>query len=137
MSPSPSPSPTPTPVAAADLAVTVADGPDPVKRGKRLQYNATVTNAGPATASSTVFRDELPAGVTLVSATTSQGSCTQADGTVTCALGSVAQGASISLKIVVTPSTVGSIVNTASVSSTTADPDGSDNASSVTTTVRA
>ena len=40
----------------------------------------------------------------------------------------VTQGASVSLQIVVTPSTVGSIVNTASVSSTTADPDGSDNA---------
>jgi uncharacterized repeat protein (TIGR01451 family) len=92
-SPTPT-SPSPTAVASANLAVALTDSPDPVKTGRRLNYNATVTNVGPAAGTSTVLTDTLPNGVTLISATSSQGSCTVADRTVTCALGSIVQGAS-------------------------------------------
>ena len=135
-SPTPT-SPSPTTVASANLAVALTDSPDPVKTGRRLNYNATVTNVGPAAGTSTVLTDTLPNGVTLISATSSQGSCTVADRTVTCALGSIIQGSSVSVKIVVAPASVGQIDNTVSVSSTTADPVTANNVSSVTTTVRA
>jgi uncharacterized repeat protein (TIGR01451 family) len=135
--PSATPSPSPTTIASANLAVALMDSPDPVKAGKRLNYNATVTNIGPAAGTSTALTDTLPVGVTLISATSSQGSCTMADRTVTCALGSVAQASTVSVKIVVTPTSVGRIDNTVSVSSTTADPVAANNVSSVTTTVRA
>ena len=134
-SPTPT-SPSPTTVASANLAVALTDSPDPVKTGRRLNYNATVTNVGPAAGTSTVLTDTLPNGVTLISATSSQGSCTVADRTVTCALGSIVQGLSVSVKIVVAPTSVGQIDNTVSVSSTTADPVSANNVSSVTTTVR-
>jgi uncharacterized protein DUF11 len=54
-------------------------------------------SVGPATATHVQVKDVLPAGVTLVSATASQGSCT---GT-TCALGSLAKYASATVMIVV------------------------------------
>jgi uncharacterized repeat protein (TIGR01451 family) len=134
--PSPSPSASPTSVASANLAMSLTDSPDPVKAEKRLNYNATVTNAGPSAGASTILTDTLPSGVTVISATSSQGSCTVADRTVTCALGSVAPASTVNVKIVVSATTVGQIDNTVSVSSTTADPVAANNVSSVTTTVR-
>jgi hypothetical protein len=96
-----------------------------------------VTNVAPAAGTSTLLTDTLSNGVTLISATSSQGSCTMADRAVTCALGSMVQGSNVSVKIIVAPTSVGQIDNRVSVSSTTADLLRRINVSSVTTTVRA
>ena len=50
----------------ADLAVTVADEPDPVAPGELLTYFVTVDNFGPLADPSVVVTGLLPAGVTLV-----------------------------------------------------------------------
>ena len=71
--------------------------------------------------------DELPAGVTVVSATPG---CTTAGTTVTCAVGTVASGASatVTVTVAIPPgSDASSLVNVASVSSSTADLDPDDN----------
>jgi uncharacterized repeat protein (TIGR01451 family) len=132
--------PTRTPVqATADLAVTKVTTPDPAAAGGEVISRIDVTNAGPNPAADVVVTDELPAGASLVSATPSQGSCTSAGGGVTCALGEVAVGAQPTLTVV-TRTDPGeqatSLTNQVAVSSTTADPDETDNSATATVALR-
>ena len=92
---------------AADLSVTKTDAPDPVLVGQQLTYTLTAQNAGPSAAPSVQLTDTLPAGVTFVSAVPSQGTCSQASGTVTCPLGTIASGANATVSIKVTPAGAG------------------------------
>jgi uncharacterized repeat protein (TIGR01451 family) len=72
---------------SADLAITKSGSPNPVKQGQTITYTLGVTNNGPSNATGVTVTDTLPTKVTFVSATPSQGSCSQAAGIVTCALG--------------------------------------------------
>lgn len=91
-----------TPVGeVADVAITSSSSPTSQDAGSRVTYLLTVTNNGPSPAAGTVVTDTLPAGVTFVSATPSSGSCGQADGTVTCQLGTLAVGATVTIPVVV------------------------------------
>jgi len=119
----------------ADLVVTKTDSPDPVAVGSTLTYTVSVTNNGPADATGVTLTDTLPAGVTFVSATPSQGSCTHSGGTVTCPLGTLANGAMASVTITVTPTATGILTNTASVTSATPDPQADNNGASASTGV--
>jgi uncharacterized repeat protein (TIGR01451 family) len=67
-----------------------------------LSYRIIATNKGPAVATNVVVTDTLPAGVTFVSTTTTQGSCS-GSAIVTCSLGSLAVGGQAIVTIVVTP----------------------------------
>ena len=60
--------------------------------------------------------------MTFDSATPSQGSCSEASGTVTCSLGTIADQADATVEIKVHPTVAGTITNQATVSATTADP---------------
>ncbi|MFL5737671.1 MAG: hypothetical protein ACJ76P_10065 [Actinomycetota bacterium] len=121
---------------SADVSISKSDSPDPVNAGQSLQYTLNVGNAGPSDAQNVSVSDPLPAGVSYVSATPSQGSCSQAAGTVTCSLGSVAAGATPSITINTTAgATGGGISNTATVSSTTSDPSNANNSSTQGTTI--
>ena len=119
----------------ADLSITKSDTPDPVAAGGALTYTLSVANAGPSDARNVSVQDVLPAGVTFGSATPSQGSCSEASGTVTCDLGTIADGGSATIAIAVTPTIDGSLSNTATVSSTTTDPTPGNNSSTASTTV--
>ncbi len=119
---------------SANLSITKTDSPDPVLVGQNLTYMITVNNAGPSAATGVTVTDTLPAGVTYVSATPSQGSCSGTS-TVTCNLGTLANGASATVSIVVTPTTTGTKNNTASVTSSVTDPNTGDNSSTASTTV--
>jgi len=110
-------------VAVPDLMLVVkSDAPDPLNIDQNLTYTIQVTNnsAGPATG--VTLTDTLPASVSFGSATATQGTCTESGGTVTCALGEMAAGASAIATIAVTPTTPGLITNTASVRANEADP---------------
>ncbi len=109
-------------VAQADLAIDKSDLVDPVTVGSNVTYTVDVSNGGPDTATNVVVTDPLPAGVTYVSATPTQGTCSELSGTVTCELGDLANGAGASVDIVVSTSSVGLLSNTATVSSDIADP---------------
>lgn len=128
---------------AADLAIAMNDSPDPVTARGALTYTITVHNAGPGTAESVVVSDTLPADAVFVSATSSQGSCTRTgkgkgDGTVTCQLDAVAAGNTVTISIVVSPSTGGvTLTNTATVLANTPDPQAANNSATQTTTVNA
>ncbi|HYC88664.1 MAG TPA: SBBP repeat-containing protein [Thermoanaerobaculia bacterium] len=91
-------------------------------------FTITVTNAGPTAAAAVTVTDMLPAGATFVSATPSQGSCSGTT-TVTCTLGTLANGASATIALIVRPSAAGPLSNTATVSSTTVDVNPANNAS--------
>jgi uncharacterized repeat protein (TIGR01451 family) len=80
---------------AADLALSGTLAPDPVQIGSPLTYSLRVQNLGPSSASGVTLTDTLPAGATFVSATASQGSCSQAAGTVSCSFGALGYAAQI------------------------------------------
>jgi uncharacterized repeat protein (TIGR01451 family) len=121
---------------AADLSISKADSPDPVTVGNNLTYTITVTNNGPSPATGVNISDPLPAGETFVSVTPSQGSCTGTSA-ITCALGSLANGSSATVTLVVTPTQTGSISNTASVAANEFDPNTNNNSATQVTTVNA
>ncbi len=101
-----------------DLSIDKTDTPDPVIAGQRLNYTLLVTNLGPSDATGVTVEDTLPAGVTYVSATSSQGTVTASGGTLTATLGDLDVGAqaTITIAVDVAASARGTLVNTASVS---------------------
>ena len=109
--------------AAADIEVTKTTTATQAVPGGTLNYTITVTNAGPSSATNVVVTDTLPAGLTLISATPSQGTC-NAVNPVSCNLGTILNGgsATITLSTQVT-ATSGTITNSASVTSTEGDTD--------------
>ncbi len=119
----------------ADLSIVKSDSPDPVSAGSDFTYTLAVANAGPSSASGVTVTDSLPAGLTYLGATPSQGSCSQAAGTVTCGLGTLANSASAQVQIFVRRNNPGQVTNTASVSGADHDPNSVDNSDSETTTV--
>jgi uncharacterized repeat protein (TIGR01451 family) len=106
---------------AADLAVQKSDSADPVSRGGALTYTLVVTNHGPASASGVQLVDRLPDSVRFVSASSTAGSCSAADGLVTCSLGTLSNGSSATVTIQVTARRAGTAVNTAEVRSLSPD----------------
>jgi uncharacterized protein (TIGR03437 family) len=120
----------------ADLALTLAESRDPVMVNNQLTYTATVTNNGPDNSGPIALTDTLPAGVTLVSATASQGTCS-GTATVTCNLGELAAQERATVTLVITAATAGTLTNRASVSGTTSDAVQANNSASVETRVSA
>ena len=104
----------------ADVSVTQSDSPDPVTVGGNVTYTITLTNNGPDSATDVELTDVLPSSVALVSATPSTGSCAGTS-TVVCALGTLLNGASATVTIVVTTTVVGNLTNTVSVTSDETD----------------
>lgn len=119
----------------ANVSSRKGDDPDPVLAGQALTYTVGAGNEGPDHAESVQLVDVLPPGVTFVSATTPQGSCSHAGGTVTCQLGSLPVASSVVVTIGVTPTMPGSITNTATVSAATEDPDPTNDIATAVTTV--
>jgi uncharacterized repeat protein (TIGR01451 family) len=118
-----------------DLSLTKTGPSGRAPTGRNMTYSLAVANGGPEDASDVVVTDTLPASVTYVSATPSQGSCSEAAGVVTCNLGTILAESSASIDIVVKPNVAGVITNTASVAFSAGDLDGSDNTASVDTNV--
>jgi uncharacterized repeat protein (TIGR01451 family) len=97
----------------ADLSLTKAGPLGRVPTGRNMTYTLTVANNGPDGASEVTVVDQLPPAVSLVSAAPSQGGCDESVGTVRCGLGSMANGATATVDIVVRPTLAGTILNTA------------------------
>jgi uncharacterized repeat protein (TIGR01451 family) len=124
---------------AADLSVTKTDSPDPVHIGQNLVYTITVKNNGPDAATGVTATDQLPKSAGYGSVTTTQGTCSlkPEKAIVSCSLGTMASGGTVTIKINVKPAKKGQITNTVSVSSASpADPNTTNNTASATTTVQ-
>jgi uncharacterized repeat protein (TIGR01451 family) len=123
----------------SDLTITKTDSPDPVTPGQNLTYDLTITNNGASASTAVEVTDTLPAEVTFVSATPSQGACSEAAGVVTCELGHLANGTSVMVTIDVTVNTTvicgASLLNTAVIEGNVSDPNLADNSASADTTV--
>ncbi|HEX6732642.1 MAG TPA: choice-of-anchor V domain-containing protein, partial [Pyrinomonadaceae bacterium] len=120
---------------SADLSVIKTASPNPGQAGVSLSYRIVVTNSGPGPATNVNVNDTLPPGVTFVSATPSQGACSGTT-TVNCALGTLTNGASGVVTIVVTPSSTGQINNTAVVTANESDFDSTNNSSPISTLIQ-
>ena len=113
---------------------------NPALPGQSLTYTIRVINAGPDDAADVALTDPLPSSTTYVSCSTSVGTCAGpsvgSTGTVTAALGTLAVGDVVTLEIVVrVASGYGNLVNTATVTSSTPDPDPGNNTSTAVTTI--
>ena len=117
--------------ASADLSVTMSGLPIPVQVYYPLTYTLNVANTGADPATGVRLVDTLPPGVGFNSATASQGSCQLAATTgVSCSLGDLGTGASLTVTISITPWSSGTITNRADVMSNLSDPDSTDNSAS-------
>jgi hypothetical protein len=98
-----------------------------------------VLNGGPSAAAGVTLRDDLPNNTSFGTASSTQGSCalTQPQKRiVTCNLGTIASGSTVTVTIVVTPpSKKTTIQNTASVTATTTDTNTANNTDTESTTV--
>ncbi len=129
---------------SADLAVT-ASGPSTVTAGTSATYTITLTNNGPASAQGVVLTDMLPAGSAFVSLTPAAGNLDsftfgQSGGSVTeTATAAIASGHVDTFTLVVSaPSNLSggaAFSDSASASSTTADPNTANNSATVTGSV--
>jgi uncharacterized repeat protein (TIGR01451 family) len=125
----------------ADLAVTKTGTPDPVVAGQKETYTITVTNYGPLTATGVVADDAWSAasgikgGIDFESVSSTQGSCTQSGAAISCNLGSLANGATATITLVLQPRSKGVLSDTATVSGNEYDPNTANNSSTALTTV--
>ncbi|MGE0882031.1 MAG: beta strand repeat-containing protein [Blastocatellales bacterium] len=124
----------------SDLSITKVANASVIRAGDQVTYTITAKNNGPSVADNVVVTDPLPTGVTLVSATTTKGTCSGTT-TVTCNIGSLAGSApdntaTVTIKIQV-PFTfpVGTLSNSVNVTSSTTDPTGNNNSNTSTVTV--
>ena len=128
------------PANSADMAVT-ASGPSSVVAGTNATYTITLANNGPSAAQGVVLSDLLPSGSTFVSITQTGGSdaftFAQSGGTVTeTAAAGIASGSTDTFTLVVSaPSTLApgaAFSDTASVTTSMADPNSANNTATVT-----
>jgi len=119
---------------SADVSI-VKTGPARVNANGTLAWTLAVANAGPSTATGVAVKDAMPAGLELISATPTQGSCA---GAVECQLGTLPKGGAAQIEVVVhvPPALEGSsLLNSATVTAEEPDPAPENNESKATTVV--
>lgn len=109
-----------------NLLLSGTASPTPVGAGGKVTYTLTVSNQGNIPATNVKLENELPAGLTFISAMVSQGRAEPFEGGAEIGdLQTIAPGASATMTIVgqTLPTTpLGQIIDTASVTSTEVDP---------------
>lgn len=127
---------------SADLGLTVAATPNPVTAGNSISYELTIANTGPSVARNVTLTDPVPSPVNVTSLAVSSpaASCDLRvnTNTVQCQAGDLAPGRSVVITVygtVAASTPAGPLTDTASVTSSTADPVPANNSASVTTQV--
>ena len=131
------------PPASADLSMSKT-GPSSANVNSTISYTITITNSGPDAATNASWSDTLPSSLLFISMSQDTGpsmSCTTPDagsgGTVNCTIASLPVGsAQFTLNVLIASGTPAgsSISNTATATSSTLDPNGSNNSGSASTT---
>ena len=93
-----------------DLALFVSAAPNPVGVLSNLTYTLQVLNPGPASATGVIITNLLPAGVSFVSASASQGTCSTNGPLVICNLGTLTNGVTATATIVAMPTIAGAVL---------------------------
>ena len=123
---------------SADVAIVKTGSPNPVTQGTPLTYTLAITNNGPASATNVTVTDTLPSVVTYLSAAaTPSGSCSEANGVVTCLLGTIANAGTATISILTLPGASSVVSNTATVTADQSDPISSNNTSTQSETITA
>jgi uncharacterized repeat protein (TIGR01451 family) len=119
-----------------DMSIDKTDSPDPAYSGDTLVYTLSVANEGGEDATGVAVTDTLPVEVTYVS---DDWGCSHAAGVVTCDLGDMAMGDSVTIQITVDidPAFVGLMTNVAEVGANEADVDPDNNVDTEETSVEA
>jgi uncharacterized repeat protein (TIGR01451 family) len=128
----------------ADLALATTATPPTVFSGNNITYTQTVTNNGPAAASTVSFAEATPTNTTFQSVSAPAGwTCTTppvgGTGTITCTNPTFAASASVDIIVVVNVAptvAAGTITATSNVSAATADPTLANNSTTVNTIVK-
>jgi uncharacterized repeat protein (TIGR01451 family) len=126
--------PIPGAAPSADLSLLMQAAAQKV--AKTVQYTIAVRNLGPDAAAGVTLIDALPAEARFLAVNPTQGTCTTpaagSSGTVRCSAGTLASGAKVTVQITVKMFPPNSHPNnTASVTSTTADPNPANNSATV------
>jgi uncharacterized repeat protein (TIGR01451 family) len=115
----------------ADLSVTKT-GPGAVAQGSQITYTMTVSNSGPNEADAVVLTDTLPAGLSFVSASASQGTIGASGNSVVYTLGTIGSGNSATATVVLQDTFAGTYTDTASATTTSIDTNSNPTASATT-----
>jgi uncharacterized repeat protein (TIGR01451 family)/uncharacterized delta-60 repeat protein len=119
----------------ADLALDLADTPDPLLLGNYLTYTITVLNRGTATATGVVVVDTLPPAVNLISASPANNYSVVGQVVTFTNLPDLGSNAQTYVTLTVQPTTAGTLTDTASCHSDIVDPLKANNSASVKTIV--
>jgi uncharacterized repeat protein (TIGR01451 family) len=119
----------------ADLILQIADTPDPAMIGGNITYSITISNAGPDAAESVNVTNLLPASLSFVSASSSQGTCSNSAAGVVCHLGVLNSFASANITVVATANSAGLASVSATVRADVRDTFLANNSATATTTV--
>ena len=119
---------------SADLTLTSQTSAAQIVAGDSFTYTVQLTNHGPDDADDVVFSDLPPAGVTFTSCSSTAGNCTISGGGASLNLGTLADGDAVTITIQATLSATvtdgTNLANTPSVTSSTSDPDTTNNSGS-------
>ncbi len=118
-----------------NLVLSLQADAQSISLGESFNYRVDIENQGRDTSNDVVLTDTIPDDVTLGSISASQGSCQISGKQVTCNLGTIAGGASVTLVVPVTPMVSGTITVASSVVSAEQDKDVDNNASISSVTV--
>jgi uncharacterized repeat protein (TIGR01451 family) len=127
------PPPPPAPAPTSDLSVSMT-GPIQSAVDRTVNYEVTVRNAGPSTATGVRVSDAMPGGLQFVSGAVGGVACT-GTATVLCPVGTLASGASATVAILAVTTEPGVHTNTVAVSGDQPDPAAANNVASLTTRV--
>jgi CSLREA domain-containing protein len=127
--------PPPPPAASADLALTIEPKPMKPKRGKKLTFLVKVRDAGPSAATGVTFRGTIPVGAKVATPKAigrkacktlqlkKKGKRRHQPLSVTCALGTIAAGQTVTFRVGVKTATAPNMVKVSGmVNSAVADP---------------
>lgn len=106
----------------ADLALSQTVIPNPIRRGRFVIVRMNVANNGPDAVGGAVLSSVLPANLSYVASSTSQGRCSVSNGRdIKCALGALGLGATAQVGILARARSTGTATLTSTVSSEALD----------------
>lgn len=129
--------------AQADMRLTQSASPNPGSAGMDITFTVTVSNAGPQFGTFVVITNPVPAGTTFAWASRD---CTHSAGTVSCVVpgvcglaspGCFRTGNAFPYRFIFRANAAGTVTNNATVTNGVADPDTSNNTTSLAVTVNA